>query len=160
MSVSNPTVTGYSAFWQTTGDNLAYAPFDNRAPLTGKLGWRSKLEWQVAKTFNKNQMRELKELLDTLIGAAAGGTALKTYARVAPAVNTNKTVPEATGVADLGGNVPIETVTVINRATTAADITYLKSMFNNDMLMASLSLQSDLSGNGAGMGGKTSQVGW
>lgn len=160
MSVTNPTVTGYSPFWQTTGDNLPYAPFDNRAPTLGKLGWRSKLEWQIAKIANKNQFREIKELLDTLIGATAGGTALKTYARVAPPVATNQTVPQTTGVGDLGGNVTIETITVINRATTAADVTYLKSMFNNDMLMASLPLQSDLSGNGAGMGGKSSQVGW
>jgi len=39
------------------------------------------------------------------------------------------TTPQTTGVGDLGGNVAIETVTVINRATTAADVTYLKSMF-------------------------------
>lgn len=160
MSVTNPTVTGYSAFWQQTGDMKAYAPFDNRAPTSGFLGWRSKLEWQIAKLADKQQFREINALFDALIGAAAGGTATKTYARVAPAVSTSATVPSATGVADLGGLVPIETVTVINRATTAADVAYLKSMFNTDMLMRSLSLQSDLSGNGAGFSGKGSQVGW
>lgn len=160
MAVTNPTVTGYSAFWSTTGDMKAYAPFNNQAPTNGFLGWRSKLEWKIAQLANKQQMREINALFDALLGATAGGTATKTYARVAPAVATNMTTPQTTGVGDLGGNVAIETVTVINRATTAADVTYLKSMFNNDMLMASLSLQSDLSGNGAGMGGKSSQVGW
>lgn len=160
MSVSVPVVTGYSPFWQQTGDMIAYAPFDNRAAPTGKLGWRSKLEWQIAKLADKQQFREINALFDALIGAAAGGTASKTYARVAVPVATNMATPQTTGVGDLGGNIAIETVTVINRATTAADIAYLKSMFNNDMLMRSLLLQSDLSGNGAGFAGKNSQVGW
>lgn len=160
MSVTNPTVTGYSAFWSTTGDRKAYAPFDNRPPLTGLLGWRSKFEWQVAKIFNKQQMREQRALFTAVLGAAAGGTATATYARVAPPVATNQTVPQTTGVGDLGGLVPIETVTVINRATTAADVAYLKNMFDTSMVMRGLSLQTDLSGNGAGFGGKGSQVGW
>lgn len=160
MSVRNPTVTGYSAFWQTTGDMKQYAPFNNLAPTTGFLGWRSKLEWQVAKILNKQQMREIKALMNGLIGAAAGSNVTKTYARVQAPGNPSATIPLTTGVADLGGLIPIETITVINRNTDANDVTYLKSMTNNDMLMRSLSLQSDLSGNGAGFNGKGSQLGW
>src|SRR5712664_4013560 len=128
------TAPSYSGFWQLTGDMLPYAPFNNSAPTTGLLGWRSKLEWQIAKLADKQQFREIKTLMFALIGAAAGGAALKTYARVGTPPGPNQTVPTTTSVADMGGLVLIDTVTVINRNTTAADITYLKSMFNNDMM--------------------------
>ena len=139
----------FSGFWNLTGDNTQYAPFNNTAPFTGLLGWRSKLEWQIAKLADKQQFREIKTLLFTLIGAAAGGTATKTYARVSTPVGPNQTVPTTVSVVDMGGLVPIETVTVINRVTTAADITYLKSMFNNDMMNRGLTFVVDLSGNGS-----------
>lgn len=160
MADRNPTVTGYSAFWQQTGDFKQYTPFNNLAPTTGFLGWRSKLEWQVAKLLDKQQMREIKALLNGLIGATSGANVTKTYARVQAPVGPSAASPTTTGNADLGGLVPIETITVINRNTDANDVTYLKSMTNTDMLMRSLSLQSDLSGNGAGFNGKGSQVGW
>lgn len=140
----------YSGFWNLTGDMIQYAPFDNRAPTTGKLGWRSKLEWQIAKLADKQQMREITALMMALIGAAAGGTATKSYSRVAMPTGPTNTVPTTVSVADMGGLVPIESVSVINRATTAADIAYLKSMFNSsDMVMRGLTLAVDLSGNGA-----------
>lgn len=161
MSVTNPTLTGWSGFWQMTGDFNPYAPFNNAAPTTGLLGWRSKLEWQIAKLADKQQFREIKTLMTALLGAVAGGTATKTYTRVFGPPNTEGAGPFGqTGVGDLGGLIPMEVVTSINRVTTAADVTYLKSMFNNDMLMRGLSLQSDLSGNGAGFGGKNSMAGW
>lgn len=160
MSVRNPTVTGWSSFYQMTGDFLPYAPFNNLAPTTGFLGWRSKLEWQIAKLLNKNQMREIKALMFGLTGATSGANVTKTYSRVQAPSGPSQATPDVTGVADLGGLVPIETVTVINRNTDANDVTYLKSMMNNDMLMRGLSLQSDLSGNGAGFGGRGSMLGF
>lgn len=144
------TAPTYSGFWNLTGDMIQYAPFDNRGPTTGKLGWRSKLEWQIAKLADKQQFREITALMMALIGSAAGGTATKTYTRVAMPPGPTNTVPVAVGVADMGGLIPMEVVTVINRVTTAADIAYLKSMFNSsDMVMRGLALAVDLSGNGA-----------
>jgi hypothetical protein len=147
MSVSVPVVTGYSGFWERTGDLNPYAPLSRSAQ-----GWRSKLEWQVAQLFAKQQMREIKELMYTLITGAVGDTALATYARVQPPVGPSSAIPAVTGVGDMGGNVPIETVTVINRATTAADATYLADMVNGEMQPgpSSLILVADASGNGGG----------
>lgn len=149
MAIGNPTVTGWSSFWQQTGDMKAYAPLGQLAPTTGFLGWRSKLEWQIAKLFSKQQMREQKALLFGLIGATAGSNVTATYARVKAATNPSAASPTPTNVGDLGGLVPIETITVINRNTAANDVTYLKSMVNNDMIMRSLNLTVDASGNGA-----------
>lgn len=160
MSVRNPTVTGFSGFWDLSGDFLPYKPFNNLAPTTGFLGWRSKLEWQIAKLLDKQQMREIKALMNGLIGATSGSNVTKTYARVQAPSNPSQTVPLVTSPSDLGGLVPIETITVINRNTDANDVAYLKSMTNTDMLMRNLSLQSDLSGNGAGFGGRGSQLGF
>ncbi len=152
MSVTFPTMTGYSAFWERTGDLNPYAPLPR-----AQQGWRSKLEWQIAQLLGKQQMREQKELLLTLLGVAPGQTALATYARVQPPVGPSATSPSVTGVGDMGGNVPIETVTVINRATTAADVTYLTDIINGEMVPgpSSLTLVADASGNGGG-----GKVGW
>lgn len=162
MSVTSPTVTGWSSFWSMTGDFNAYAPLNNQSPANGGLlGWRSKLEWQIAKLMNRNQYREQKALWAALLGVAPGATALKTYQRVNGPAATEGTGPFGnTGVGDLGGLVPIETVTVINRATLSSDVTYLTSIVNNDMLARGLTYAVDLSGNGAGFGGKNSEVGW
>jgi hypothetical protein len=158
MSTRNPTVTGFSGFWDLTGDLNPYKPFNNLAPTTGFLGWRSKLEWQIAKLLNKQQMREIKALMFGLTGAVSGANVTKTYARVQAPSGPSAATPEVTGVADLGGLVPIETITVINRNTDANDVTYLKSMMNNDMLMRGMSLQVDISGNGANS--RASQLGF
>ena len=147
MAVAVPTVTGYSGFWERTGDEGAYAPLSRNAQ-----GWRSKLEFQIAQLVGKQQFREQKELILTLLGAATGSTALATYARVQGASGPSATTPSVTGVGDLGGLVPIETVTVINRVTTAADVTYLTPIFDGNMVPgpSSLTLVADAGGNGGG----------
>lgn len=66
----------------------------------------------------KNGFRKLRELFDTLIGAASGGTAAASFARIE-------------NDADNGGVRTIETVSVINRASTADDITALKEIVVN-----------------------------
>ena len=147
MSVSVPSVTGYQGFWVTTGDQITYAPLSRNAQ-----GWRSKLEWQIAQLFGKQQMREQKELILTLLGVVPGSTALATFARVQGATGPSQTTPAVTGVGDLGGDRTIETVSVINRATVTADVTYLTSMFDGNMVPgpSSLTLVADASGNGGG----------
>lgn len=152
MSVTFPTMTGYSAFWERTGNTNPYSPL----PRTAQ-GWRSKLEWQIAQLIGKQQFREQKELLLTLLGVAPGQTALATYARVKAPNGPSGATPAVTGIADLGGLVPIETVTVINRATTAGDVTYLRELFDGSMIPgpSSLTLVADAGGNGGG-----GKLGW
>jgi hypothetical protein len=76
----------------------------------------------------------------SLLGAAPGGTATSSYTRV-KAPNT--------GPSDImknGGKVPTETFVEINRATTAADVTELKTfMFDKNHNIA---VARDKSGNG------------
>lgn len=74
-------------------------------------------------TFRKNLARDFlrrfnlkdRELLRTLTGAAAGSTATKTVKRVAHSL------------VELGGKRTVEDLTLVNRATTAADVTDLKA---------------------------------
>lgn len=79
------------------------------------------------------------ELLDTVLGASAGGTAAKTHTQI---LAKEAGVDEGYGY---GGKRTIETVTDINRATTAGDVTALKNMLTNRYTLASA--QQDLGGN-------------
>jgi hypothetical protein len=75
---------------------------------------------QISRTFYKTKTgnRLYRELLDTLIGAEAGGAAADSYVR-AKAVNDHN---------QLGGNREMETISVIARNSTAADVTMLKAL--------------------------------
>ena len=86
-------------------------------------------------------MRELKELLLTTIGASAGSAAADTYKRIEAQVGNEDFLAT-------GGVVPIETVTVIGRNTTAADVTALKAMLTR--ISAPTTYPADKSGNGGG----------
>ena len=74
------------------------------------------------------------ELVDETVGAAAGAAALATRARIPanPAGNHGKISPE--------------TVTEINRVTTAADVTAVENKFRKKK--PSFAFARDLSGNG------------
>jgi hypothetical protein len=69
--------------------------------------------------------RVFKELLDTLIGAAAGDTASATHKEV------GYSDPGRSPLLDRGGKIAVSTVTDINRASTAGDVTALKSFLVN-----------------------------
>ena len=75
---------------------------------------------QISRTFYKTKQgnRLYRELLVTLIGATAGSAAADSYVRAA-AVNNHE---------QLGGQRAMETVTVVSRNTTAADVTMLKAL--------------------------------
>lgn len=76
----------------------------------------------------------VKQLLLTILGAAAGGTATKTKAQV---------------VANIGSSQPaVETVNIVNRVTTAADITAFTALVNRTVFPSTYA--PDLSGNGGG----------
>lgn len=68
--------------------------------------------------------RVIRELYDTLLGAAAGGTAALTQSRVQHSTT------------ELGGKRTVETQTLINRATTAGDVTDTKAYLSTDSKVA------------------------
>ncbi|CAB4197199.1 hypothetical protein UFOVP1323_3 [uncultured Caudovirales phage] len=149
MAITVPTVTGYSGFWERTGDAVAYSVLSRTAQ-----GWRSRLEWQISQLFDKQQMREQKALLNGLIGAASGSNVTATYRRVQAPSGPSSAVPAVTGTGDLGGVIPIEVVTVINRNTTATDVSYLKNLVDGTMSPnggpPSITFAADIGGNGGG----------
>lgn len=95
------------------------------SPLFGTYTLRNNVSGLHRSLFRlARRVPRTRELMDTLIGAAAGGTAALTPKRVA-ASRTEQ-----------GGKRSIETRTVINRATTAADVTTLKGFINTDSRIA------------------------
>lgn len=134
MALTVPTVTGYSAFYELTGDKIPYTPTS-----VAQKGMRSPLERQITKLFRRNQLRDVVAAALALNGAAAGaGTASSTYKRVqvpdGPALST----PQVTNIDDFQGNRSIETVTVINRTTTADDETYIDTLYSTALLEAGI----------------------
>jgi len=139
MSLTAPTVTGWSTFWSQiapTGQGAAYSmAFARSAP-----------ERMIARILKKEGMRELHRDWKVLTGAASGSSASETYTRV-------KGEDALNSFGLTGGVRNMETVTVISRNTTAADITYitnniLDAIYN--MAPAIASYPVDASGNGGG----------
>jgi hypothetical protein len=90
----------------------------------------------IRRVVNRDGFRALARLFDALIGANAGGTASGTFARVG---NFDSNT--------IGNNESrIVTQTVINRATTSADVTELKSHTVNVTVRPPF--PADRSGNG------------
>lgn len=82
------------------------------------------------------QVAGVLALLNALVGAGAGGTATK----------TKKQIQWQQG--SPGGLIPIETITLVNRATTANDVTAFQALFNR--LNGPVTYPADVSGNGGG----------
>ncbi len=120
--------TTYSGFWGPNAND--YSLIDGRMPR----------RYAIKRVVNRDGFRALTELFDTLVGATAGGTAAATHTHVSHA-------EDADGSADLGKPV-IATITDINRATTAADVTTLKEMVFN--VKTRPAYPADASGNGGG----------
>ena len=89
---------------------------------------------------SRNGSRELRELMLTLIGASAGSTAADSYLRAAHTVAQG--LPAANG-----GLRTMETRTIINRATTAGDVTATKALIAGS---SAPTYPVDKSGNGGG----------
>lgn len=143
MSLTTPTVTGYSAFWR----NILGTSQPGYSMYTGQA--RSRAAYHIAKLMKNGGTRDATGALAALIGAASGGTATNQYKRRQGPSATSTTVPGTTGVGALGGAIPIETIDAINRATTAADVTELKKWFNNTLLEAGITYPT-VSGSGGG----------
>lgn len=126
MSLTAPTVTGYSAFWQTTGDHMPYS-----MSLSAS---RAKAAKRIAYQFNRRSAGDAQEALLTLLGVAPGSAALKQFSQVSAPGGPESAVPVVTSIGDFGGNRVIDTITQINRVTTAADVTELTKWINNALL--------------------------
>lgn len=79
----------------------------------------------ISRIMEKPGNRKLRGLMLALNGAAAGGTAAVTHKQIAGPVSTP--IP----VGSYGGVRTVETVTDINRATTAADETNIDQIIND-----------------------------
>lgn len=148
-----PTVTGYQPFWNNilspkiNGDsNTSYAMI----PAT-QNGGRVPMDSQIARIFKRNSYRGFNALFLELIGASTGGTASASHRQVgAPATGPTASTPSVSGIGDFGGNRLVETVTDINRATTAADVTWLEKYFNNKLLAAGITYPTVSGSGGSG----------
>lgn len=100
-SIANATIKG--GFYEANG-------VGNLLSMSGENGQRSIIE----QAFGTAQgLYAARAVMFALLGAAPGGAALKTRARVSPST-------------ELGGVRAIETINLVNRVTTAADVTELK----------------------------------
>lgn len=77
---------------------------------------RSSGRFMVSKFVSSKGQLASREIMRTLLGAAAGATATKQLKRVEPNV-------------ELGGKRTIETETLVNRVTTAGDVTQMLADF-------------------------------
>jgi hypothetical protein len=90
----------------------------------GPISERNLLEPRIGRALNRPGNRVLKELFLTLVDGAVGDTALASHKQIKHSTT------------ELGGLRTIETVTDINRATVAADITKLDTVLDNVMTKA------------------------
>ena len=147
-----PTVTGWQGSWSNiltrqNGDSANSYAF----PTAAQNGARPPQDSQLARIFKRNGYRGISALMIELIGAATGGTATATHAQVgAPANATRNTIPGPSNIGDFSGNRVVETVTDINRATTAADVTWLEKYFNNKLLESGITYPTVSGSGGSG----------
>lgn len=95
---------------------------------------------QIARSLYQGPNRLLRRLMLTLLGAATGASAVENRSRVAATQATFT-------VNDNGGLIPIETVAVINRVTTALDLTNTLAVISRSFTPT---YAVDASGNGGG----------
>jgi hypothetical protein len=92
---------------------------------------------QIARLFGTKGLMDERELAETLNGVVAGSAAVKTLARVANS-------------SELGGVRAIESETIINRNTTAADVTALNADFFSFSTKTTLASPANKDGNPLG----------
>lgn len=107
----------------------------------------------ISGVLNNQANRKTRALLYALLGVAAGGVANAPYTRVLAQQSMNN--PFA-----LGGLVPIETTTYINRNTLANDVTQLQALLNRQQGTVAYPIDLSMNGGSAGIGGPNSKVLW
>lgn len=140
---SAPGSVPFSGYTNTLGAGTA-----NQAATAGFVMFNGTQQGddRLAKMFrNGAQTSAITQLMYTLLGAAVGGTATKTKARVLGQTGSP------------GGLQVIETVTLVNRATTANDLAAFQALLRRVVQPASYPV--DVGGNGGG-GKQTYAGGW
>lgn len=102
---ANAVATVLGGFWEQYGSVLTQA------------GGEGTLRRKAAQRLNHLGVYDLRERMRALNGVAPGGLASKTFPRVLAAV-------------ELGGVRAIEQLSLINRVTTAADVTEINATIN------------------------------
>lgn len=132
---TTPGSVAFTGYTNSLGSGQANVPANSGTVYFNAL---TQDDAKLARVFRKSGASAgVISLLYTLIGAASGSTATK----------TKKQVQGVQG-GTLTGNQPIETVNLMNRATTAADITAFQALLNR--VVQPSSYPADLSGNGGG----------
>jgi hypothetical protein len=127
MSMSLPTVTGWSGFWGVAPNSYTM------------MYGRSSLERNISRLLAKGGARRLHATMSSLNGTAVGGAVGRQYARIsAPAGLTTPNL--------LGGLRAVETVVVTSGVTTAGDKTYIQ----DEVLDATVEMAPGLSTGGVG----------
>jgi hypothetical protein len=85
---------------------------------------------------NGGQSSAVNRIIYALLGAGTGGNATKTKVQVQGNLGSASSVPV------------IETITLVNRNTTAADLTAIQALFNRTVYPSTYAV--DVSGNGGG----------
>lgn len=154
MSLNIPIPTGYSPFWQMTGDKTPYS----MQIAAGQH--RAKGAWHTAKIFNKYGTRDAAAALAVLIGAVAGTTATNGFTSTPNPPGPSATVPTVTGLTDLGGLRTAVTTASYNRTTSTPDVNELKRWFSSALLEEGITYPTRLGSGGGGkiVGGMSSFV--
>lgn len=121
MTIPAIAPSGWSGMFNRTGDLAGYSML-----TTVQGGNRGRTEKWISHLLSRRmQMKPLVALMVALNGAAAGGAASATVARV----DAQPTDPSnQTAFNSMGGLRPVSTVTLLSRVTTAADITYINQI--------------------------------
>lgn len=136
------------------GPNAGLVPFTGFSPTLGtdaivpvtsgnvQFDGMTQDDDALSKQLFQRANRGVRRLFLALIGAASGGNATETYTRVLGIQAFNSAT-------QIGGLVPMEVVTQINRNTTAGDIANLKAVISRSPVTT---FPVDVSGNGSGNG--------
>ena len=121
----------------------SYAGFwGEQAGAYSLLTNKSSLEKSLRRVMRRPQMRKLNAVMKALNGAAAGGTATKTFKQI-----DDSAITHPMSVGELGGRRTVSTVTAINAATTAAQEAAIDAILDGDF---GPTYPHDTSGNGGG----------
>lgn len=111
------------------------------------LGAKSNLQRRISRAFEKRGAKVLGELAITLDGVVAGSTAAVSYNRISnPDADPTNEFPYS-------GKRTIESVSLVNRATTAGDVTTLNAMFDDKFTPTSYPASKDGRKPGGMVGG-------
>lgn len=110
-------VVAYQGLWNSEANSQAgYSFLVNKNPRRNP----------IKRSMNREGFRYLTALFGGLVGAASGGNVTATHKRIG--VTTSSGVAGVQELGALGGLRQVDTITDINRNTTAADVTALKEM--------------------------------